>query len=79
MGKKQNITLRLDQEILKKAKDVASRRQTSVSAMLTVTIAEMAHREDAYARARLRAVGRIKRGFPLGGRIRASRADLHER
>lgn len=79
MGKKQNITLRLDQDTLNKAKDLAAERRTSVSAMLTMTIEEMAAREDAYEKARRRAVARVKRGFHLGGRITASRDELHDR
>ena len=79
MGKKQNITLRLDQGTLNKAKDLAAERRTSVSAMLTMTIEEMAAREDAYDQARRRALARLKRGFHLGGRIRASRGELHDR
>jgi len=36
-------------------------------------------KEDAYERAKRRALELMEKGFPMGGKITASRNELHER
>ncbi len=75
MAGKQNLTVYLDREIVRKAKILAARRGTSVSGLVASQIKDAA---DAYESARRTALELLERGFHLGGR-RVKRAELHER
>jgi predicted transcriptional regulator len=76
---KQNITISLDKGILRKAKVLAARRDTSVSGLLTQQIEDLVGREEAYERARGEAMKLLEKGFRLGGEGMVSREELHER
>lgn len=76
---KQNITLRLDRELIKKAKVVAASRDTSVSQFLSEKLEEVVRKEEAYERAKQAALADLERGFHLGGKRSVSREALHER
>lgn len=76
---KQNITLSLDKELIKKAKVMAAHRQTSISGMLSDDLRKIIEETEKYQCAKRRAMNNLKMGFRLGGRILASREDLHER
>lgn len=78
-SQKQNITVQLDTETIRKAKVIAAHRGTSVSQLVAGTIAELVRDQDAYDAARSRALDLLRRGLHLGGRIRASRDEWHER
>ena len=76
---KQNITLAIDKELLRKVKHVAVERGKSVNALLVEHLKEVVEHDEEYERARKQAVNVIRRGLKLGGKIRAKRHDLHER
>jgi hypothetical protein len=76
---KQNVTISLDQQIIRKAKIIAARRSTSISGLLAHQIEMLVGEEEAYARAERQAMALLDKGFHLGGLIRASRDQLHER
>jgi len=76
---KQNITLSIDRELLKKAKLMAAKKETSVTKLLTEQLAKMVSEDDQYDLAKKRALAILKKGFHLGGRILARREELHER
>lgn len=76
---KQNITLSLDKELIVKAKVMAAHRRTSISGMLSDELRKTIEKTEAYQRAKREAMNNLKTGFHLGGRILASREDLHER
>ena len=76
---KQNITLSLDKELLRKVKHVAVERGTSVSGLLVEHLERIVDEDEEYERARKKAVGLMKRGLKLGGKIRATRGEWHER
>ena len=78
-NEKQNITLSLDKSILRKAKVLAARRDTSISGLLAEQIEIMVGEDEAYERARRDATKLLERGFRLGGAGAASREELHER
>lgn len=78
MTTRQNLTVQLDRETIRKAKVLAAKRGTSVSAMVAAQIRESVQVDDAYEAARRSALEMIKRGFHLGGG-RLNRDDLHER
>ena len=76
---KQNITLSVDKELIRKAKLVAIEKGTSISGLLTDQLKRILHEDDEYETARKHAVALMKRGFRLGGKIRSSRGEWHER
>ena len=64
---KQNITLALDKELLKKVKVLAAKKDTSVTKLLTKQLDRIVSEEDHYESSRERALARLKKGFHLGG------------
>ena len=77
----QNITLSLPKRTLKKIKQIAAQRQTSVSGLLSEFLEEIADQETGYARARQRQFTLLEKGFDLGLKDKrpTSRDELHER
>jgi len=78
VSKKQNLTVQLDRETVRKARVLAAKRGTSISAMVAAQIRESVQAEDAYEAARRSALEWISQGLHLGGR-RVIRDELHER
>jgi hypothetical protein len=76
---KQNLTVSLTRETLKKAKILAARRDTSISRLLAEQIEIMVGEDEAYERAERQATTLLDQGFHLGGVIRANRDQWHER
>jgi len=76
---KQNVTVSLSRETLKKAKILAARRDTSISGLLAEQIEILTGQEEAYERAERQALALLDRGFHLGGIIRATRDEWHDR
>lgn len=78
-GGKQNVTISLSRQVLKKAKILAARRETSISGLLAKEIEFLVGDEEAYDRAERQARAILDKGFHMGGIIRAGRDELHER
>jgi hypothetical protein len=76
---KQNITLSLDKDLIKKAKILAAQRQTSISRILSDELQKIIADSKEYDRAKRRALNHLNKGFHLGGKITVSREELHER
>ncbi len=76
---KQNITLSIEKELLKKAKLLATKKDTSVTKLLTEQLSKMVSEDDQYDLAKKRALAILRQGFHLGGSIIAKREELHER
>jgi hypothetical protein len=76
---KQNITLSIDKETIKKGKVIAAQNDTSISKMLGDQLKRIVEREDQYEAAKRGALQALKEGFHLGGKINWEREDLHER
>jgi hypothetical protein len=76
---KQNITLVIEKEILRKAKLIAAQNDTSISKMLSDQLKQMIDKEEQYQAAKRRALHALKKGFHLGGKITWRREDLYER
>ena len=76
---KQNITLSLPQQTIRKAKILAARRGSSVSGLLAEQIEILVGEEEAYERAERQAAALLDQGFHLGGVITATRDEWHER
>ena len=64
---KQNLTVSLTRETLKKAKILAARRDTSISRLLAEQIEIMVGEDEAYERAERQATTLLDQGFHLGG------------
>jgi len=76
---KQNITLSIDQDLIKKVKVMAAQRQTSISGMLSDELRKVIQETEEYQWAKRRAMNNLKKGFHFGGVTMPSREDLHER
>jgi hypothetical protein len=76
---KQNLTLSLTRQTLRKAKILAARRGSSISGLLAEQIEILVGEEEAYERAQRHATQLLDQGFHLGGVIRATRDEWHER
>lgn len=76
---KQNITISLERELIKKARIVAAQKETSLSRMLSEELKQLIQKAEHYDRAKKKALANLKTGFHLGGKIVASREELHER
>jgi len=77
--KKQNITLSLPTETLKKARVLAAQRDTSVSGLLTQQIEELVEKNDSYQQAKTRALERLRSGFGFHGIKHLTREEIHDR
>jgi hypothetical protein len=76
---KQNVTISLDRQTIRKAKIVAARRDTSISGLLAQQIEILVGEEEAYEHAERQALALLDEGFHLGGTAPVSREELHER
>ena len=76
---KQNLTVSLNRQTIRKAKILAARRATSISGLVAEQIEVLVGEDEAYERAERKALVLLDQGFHLGGKIRASRDELHER
>ncbi len=77
----QNITLALPKRTLQKVKVIAAQRHTSVSALLTQALEEIAMKQTRYAAARSRQIEAMRTADKLGtyGQAAWTRDELHER
>jgi plasmid stability protein len=74
-----NITLHVDNELIRKAKVLAAQHGTSVSGLLTRHLEQLISEEEAYVTARQHALTLLERGFHLGGKIPCPREQWHDR
>ena len=77
----QNITLAVPKKVLTKFKEIAFRRQKSISKLMTEMMEEAVLNEEGYRVARDRHLRRLDAGVNLktNGHITWKRDDLHER
>jgi predicted DNA-binding protein len=76
---KRNVTLKLDAELLKRARVLAAEQGSSISKMLAEKVEEVVREREGYDRARKRALARLRAGMDLGWTRPRSRDELHER
>jgi hypothetical protein len=76
---KQNVTVSLPQQTIRKAKILAARRGSSISGLLAEQIEFLLGEDEAYERAQRQALALMEKGFHMGGVIRATRDEWHER
>ncbi len=82
---KTNLTLQLDEEVIRRARVVAAKRGTSVSALVTRELTALAAQDVRYEQAHARAEELMAKAEPRGGRswtrddIYAERLERHGR
>lgn len=73
---KANLTIQLDTEAIRRAKVVAAKRGTSVSALVAQELDALVARDERYEEAHRRAMELLAEAKPRGGRTWA-RGDLY--
>ena len=73
---KTNLTVQLDAETVLRAKVLAARRGTSVSALVARTLDRMVEEDERYEAARARALELLERPYAMGERT-WTRDDLY--
>jgi hypothetical protein len=73
-----NLTLQLDTEVIKRARIVAAKRGTSISALAAIQLIELVDQDERVEQARDRAEAILKKAVPRGGRS-WTRDELHDR
>lgn len=76
---KQNLTVQVEPATVRKAKILAARRGVSIGALVALTIEQLVGDDEAYERAKRKALGHLDSGFSLGGGSYASRDSLYDR
>jgi hypothetical protein len=76
---KQNVTISLDRQTIRKARILAARRGTSISGLLVRQIEILVGEEESYEQAERQAVDLLEKGFHLGGAKPAGWEELHQR
>jgi uncharacterized protein DUF6364 len=66
---KQNLTISLDRQTIRKVKIIAARRDTSIGRLLARQLEILVGEEEAYENAERQAVALLGEGFHLGGGI----------
>jgi hypothetical protein len=61
-----NLTVKLDETTIRKAKIVAAKRSTSVSRLVAHEIDRLVREDDAYEQARIEALADLESGFDMG-------------
>ncbi len=75
---RQNVTVQISKELIRKARIVAAQRGTSISGLLATELERIVGEDEAYEVARRSALVFLEQGFHLGGK-RVNRDELHER
>ena len=73
-----NLTLHLDVEVIRRARILAAKRGTSVSALAAAELIELVTEDERFEQARERAEAILDGAGPRGGR-RWTRDELHDR
>ena len=76
---KTNVTLKIDAELLREARILASMEGCSISALLAARLEQAVRERKVYSQARRRALARLRTGLDLNWTPARSRDELHER
>lgn len=77
--RKQNVTVSLSAQTIRKAKLLAAKRATSISGLLAEQIETLVGAEEAYATSHRAALSLMEQGLHLGGSAPFTRDELHAR
>jgi hypothetical protein len=73
---KRNLTVQIDEDVIRRAKIAAARRGTSVSGLIVHQLEELVERDSRYEDAMRRAIDALRGAAPRGGR-KWQREELH--
>jgi len=77
---KRNLTIQLDEDVVRKARVIAAQRGKSISRLVTEQIEELVRRDDDYQRVMKEALAELERGYDLGSGGKLPRRDeLYDR
>ncbi len=78
---KQNVTLSLPKSLLKEAKILAIKKETSLTHLLVEALEDLVRRGQDYERSKAKHKMILKKGFDFGtgGHVEIKREELHER
>ena len=76
---KQNITISLEKDLIKKGKIIASKKEISLNRLLRDFLKRVVEEEELYELSKKKALNILNKGLHLGGKITCSREKLHER
>jgi hypothetical protein len=76
---KQNVTVSLSTQTVRKARILAAQRATSISGLLAEQVEALIGAEERYEAARASSLALMDRGFHFGGLGTVSRDELHDR
>ena len=76
---KRNLTIQLDEDVVRDARVLAARRATSLSRLVADELERLVRDDRQRADARRRALELLEDGFDLGGPPYAARDELHDR
>jgi hypothetical protein len=76
---KQNTTLSLNVQTLKKARVLAAQRGTSVTGLITQQIEELVEKNDSYEIAKARALELLRSGFGFEGIEHMTKEEMYDR
>jgi hypothetical protein len=79
MGRKKNLTLTLDEELIFKARVIAARRRTSLTNLVRRSIEELVSEDKLQAQARARLMSRMRNPVLEIGDAGWTRDELHDR
>jgi hypothetical protein len=76
---KANITLKIEEDLLREARVLAAEEGSSISALLAARLEQAINERKGYEQARRSAVTRLRSGYDLRWTPTQSRGELHER
>ena len=76
---KTNVTLKIEDTLLREARILAAEEGTSISALLSTRLEQAIRERRGFEQARRRALARLEKGFDLGWVKPGSRDELYER
>lgn len=79
MGAARNVTLTIDEDILREARVLAAQEGLSVSALLRRELVLLVENQRGYVKAKESALRRLARGHSLGVGTLPRREELHDR
>ena len=75
---RQNLTVSLDKQLIRKLRVIAAEQSTSISGLLSDELRRLVERAEQYDNAKRRALKSLETGLHLGGKP-ATRDELHDR
>lgn len=76
---KTNITLKIDEDLLREARILAAEEGSSISALVAAHLQDAVRERKGHSQARRRALARLQAGFDLKWKPPVTRDELHER